>query len=458
MLSVAALAALAAAPWWFGREAENAFRGALERAAAQGTFTITLTRYERGWTESSAETVLRHAWLPIEIPVQHRIHHGPLPLAALLGGELNQLPAQALIQSELRPPAFAGVSLPPLSAHTLVALDGETVIALAQPAFKNAALAWQGLSGEIRTDREWKRVRAEISAPGLALQPASGNTVTATGMRLQSDLTQGSGGQYLGEGTFAFDSIELGGAPLPARVKGLNISSRTQATGDTLTASLGYRFADASLGDRKLGPAELSLELRRLDAAALKRFEDELNAIYRRKLPPDQTSLMVLGKTLELAGTLARKSPEAEITRLSFKYGGEELRARAKFLLDGSRGDLTENPLLILTALRGEAEVSMPATVLKPLLAPLILADLRAYQERRVLSAQEAQRLTPEVLERVVEQALPLYLGRNDFTRLLKPDAGRYKLVAQLRQGQVLVNGEPWRGSLPMLTPLAIRE
>jgi uncharacterized protein YdgA (DUF945 family) len=451
----ALVAALGAAPWWFGRATEGVLRAALERAGG-GNYTIDITRYERGWLQSTAETAVRHAWLPLELRIQHTIHHGPLPLPALLGGDLARLPARALIDSEWRPPAVGKASLPPLRADTTVTLDGEMRVSLNQAGFRTERAGSQGVQGELRLDGALRRIRSEVRIAGLALATQNGS-VTLRGIVLRSDLHQGAAGQYLGDASLAIEAVEAGGA-LAVRARGLSVSSRTQAAGDTLTASLNYRLNEAAFAQRRLGPAELALELRRLDAAALKAFEDGLNALYRRKLPPDQGSLMALGKVLELVGQLARKSPEAEITRLSFRYGDDELRGHAKLVLDGTRGDLVENPLLILTALRGEGELSIPASAVRPLLAPLILADLAASERNRVLSAAEATQLTPEVLDRVIDQALPLYLERHAFTRLLQADGGRYKLVARLRRGQVLVNGEPWRGPVPALPPLSLRQ
>lgn len=452
---LAVAAALGAAPWWFGRASEEALRAAFERASSGGAYTVSIARYERGWARSTAETVVRHAWLPLEFNVQHSIHHGPLPLPALLAGRFDRLPASAIVESELRLPSMGGVALPPLRADTAVAFDGEMHVTVSQAPFKSGQLSSQGMQGELRLDAALKRLRSEIRIPALALASANG-AVKFNGIVLRSDLTQGVAGHYLGDASLTLESAELSGT-LNAHAKGLTVSSRTLAAGETLTASLSYRLNEASFAQQRAGPAELTVELRRLDAAALRAFEDGLNALYRRQLPPDQSSLMVLGKVLELVGQLARKSPEAELTRLTFRYGNEELRAHAKLVLDGARGDLVENPLLILTALRGEGEVSLPASAVKLLLAPLILADLEAYEKTRALSAGEATQLTPEVIDRVIDQALPLYLERHEFTRLLQADGGRYKLVARLRRGQVLVNGEPWRGPIPALPPIANR-
>ena len=170
-----------------------------------------------------------------------------------------------------------------------------------------------------------------------------------------------------------------------------------------------------------------------------------MNAIYRQGLPEEQASLMLMGKMLGLVGELSKKVPELEVTKLSVKTAMGEITGKAKIVLDGSKADIGENPMLVLTAVSGDMELIMPAGVLKPILAPLIMQDIQAYRQGGRLTAEEIGRLDPETLARVVDQALPLYLSRHDLTKYLIHDNGQYRIVATLRQGQILVNNQPWR-------------
>ena len=47
-------------------------------------------------------------------------------------------------------------------------------------------------------------------------------------------------------------------------------------------------------------------------------------------------------------------------------------------------------------------------------------------------------------MAQIVDRIFPQYLSRNEFTRNLVEDNGLYKLTLTLRQGQILVNGNPW--------------
>ena len=126
------------------------------------------------------------------------------------------------------------------------------------------------------------------------------------------------------------------------------------------------------------GPGELTIEARRLDAAALVKFKNELDAIYRGQPPPAQAALMAAGKAMELIAALSRQAPELEITKLSFKTREGEITGKAKFVLDGRKHNAAQNPLQLLLALSGQGELSIPAPVLKQLLSPVIRRDIES--------------------------------------------------------------------------------
>ncbi|OGI46917.1 MAG: hypothetical protein A2637_06245 [Candidatus Muproteobacteria bacterium RIFCSPHIGHO2_01_FULL_65_16] len=468
---VLALAALAGAAFWFGLEAEKTYQHMIERFSTGGA-QVTTTRYERGWLASRAETVVRFPGVPFEITAAHDISHGPIPFARLPDGVGGLRPVQAAVKTRFSLAAKGQderlkflSSLPALDADITVDLDGAGRVRtelppLTKPAAGGGRLEWRGLNGEITFDREWKRFKTEIHAPGLSFSappPAAGGGqdpggrpavrgipggVTFEQLAVRADLHEGVGGYLLGETTVTLDSISAG--PL-LRLQGLQFSSVARAAGNDINLELTYRLDALGLADQRHGPALLAVEVRRLDAAAIGKFEKEMNAIYRQGLPEEQASLMLMGKMLGLVGELSKKVPELEVTKLSVKTAMGEITGKAKIVLDGSKADIGENPMLVLTAVSGDMELIMPAGVLKPLLAPLIMQDIQAYRQGGRLTAEEIGRLDPETLARVVDQALPLYLSRHDLTKYLIHDNGQYRIVATLRQGQILVNNQPWR-------------
>jgi uncharacterized protein YdgA (DUF945 family) len=461
------LAALGGASFWFGLQAEKYYQDALKRAS-KNSWGLTGKHYDRGWMSSTAETLIRYQNLPVELSATHRISHGPWAFDRLLAGEIDLTPVQARIASRVTltvkeaPAAMQQVlaQLPALAVDTTLAFSGDGVARLEIPALKKSApdgttLEWRGLQGDIHFDPEWKKIKANLQAPGLRLFQTqnSQDLLTLTKLNIRTDVQEGVAGFYLGEGSVSLERAGFGHPAFPAVLQGLSFSSQTRAAGDNLNVTIKYKVNAIEVANEAHGPGEFTLELRNLDAVTLRKLEGEFDALSRQNLPKEQANLILTGKLLEYAALLAKKAPELEITKLNFTSGGSELSGRAKLVVDGSQSNIAENPMLLLTAVRGDLELSLPGAMLKPLLAPLIRADIEAQRQRGKLSEAEYAQLTPEVFARIVDQVLPLYLPQHPFTRMLVKEGARYRLTATLKQGQVLVNNEPWRLDGP--TPVA---
>jgi hypothetical protein len=153
--------------------------------------------------------------------------------------------------------------------------------------------------------------------------------------------------------------------------------------------------------------------------------------------------MMVAAETMKLIASLSKSAPELEVTKLSFKAREGELTGKAKLVLDGSKLNVAENMMLLLRALQGDAELSIPPSMVKAILTPLIRSDIENYKQRGILSQREANQLTPDVMSRIVDEVYPSYLNKNSFTKLLIPSGAYYTITASFRQGKFLVNNRP---------------
>jgi hypothetical protein len=234
---------------------------------------------------------------------------------------------------------------------------------------------------------------------------------------------------------------------LEARALRFVSTARPAEAGRYLHLVLGYELGAATLAGQSLGPARLNIEVRRLDVAPLARFDTEIAALAGSggERPAEQVSLLVLGKTLELAAALAKHAPELELSAFSLRVGGEEIRARAQLVLDGRRLAVRENPRWLLVALKGEAELAIPARLLARWYLPEVRAAVADYARRGLLVEAQLAQLTPQRLETIAEEALPHYLARHELARHLVRDGADYKLRLAVRRGQLLLNGEPWQ-------------
>jgi uncharacterized protein YdgA (DUF945 family) len=465
MFSVIVLGALAGLPYWFGRQAENTYAHTVQRLSNDTAWQLVNKQYERGWLNSSAETVIRYPGLPLEFTALHKISHGPIPLDRVLIGDIRLTPIQAQVTSRISL-AIPGAAesqvkslalIPPLQADTAVLLNGNGRIHFKQPAVNRrdqgaTDIAWGGLNGNLEFDRHWKKFKFDLTAPRLALTTTSRSdalplpgSLSLTNLNIRSDLEAGQAGYHFGENMITVALLEVGSG---FQLRDLKFSTQARPRGEYVDLTLTYQAKEINLAGKRYGPGFLAMEARKLDVALLGKFENDINELYQKNLPEEQVSLMVLGKTLELITGLAKKAPELEITKLSLKVGREEINGNAKLVLDGRRSNISENPMLLLTALSGRAELRVPRGLLRPLLEPMIIRDISTYRANGALSASESAKLTPEAMERIIDQALPHYVSKNELTRLLVPDGDHYKIIAAIKRGQFLVNNEPWRAPL----------
>jgi uncharacterized protein YdgA (DUF945 family) len=461
-VAIVLLSATAAAlPWWFGQETEKAMRALLKASADHGELGAELVRYERGWLRTTAETVHRHPTAPLEIRVTHRIHHGPLPFGqggpsgiqlARVESRLSLHSSDARLQTELQ-------QFPAIESDTAIGLDGMGAMRLQQPAWTRPgqpSLVWDGLRGEVQFDRELKTLKSDVRMPGARLMQERTEFLRVDNLRFKSALRRGVADLYLGDSDFTVESFRLRPPPpsAPVELHELRFDNRMRAgSPETVDMTLHYTLKELRLNGGRHGPSEILIEVRRLDAAALKGFEKQIKQMAQRGAPLEQTSLVAVGKSLELLGILSRRSPELEIRRLSIKSDMGELTGRGKLVVDGSRANIAENPLLFLTATRGEFELRVPAGYVRPLLAPLIRQDLQTLGRGRLVRREDMNALSPERINAIIDESLPHYLSRHPLTRLLAADGDHYRLHAALQRGELLNNGRPWAGGTPL--PLA---
>ena len=112
-------------------------------------------------------------------------------------------------------------------------------------------------------------------------------------------------------------------------------------------------------------------------------------------------------------------------------------------MLKGRGRDL-QDPMRLLTALSGRFEIGFPGPVLKRMLTPMIRRDIETFRHSGALNAEDMAKLDRQAMADIVDRVFPQYLARNEFTRLLVEGHGVYRLEVSIRQGQLLINGQPW--------------
>lgn len=449
------LLALLASPFWLGLQTQSSFNESVQTLAARGGALVKNTVFSRGWLASEAENeFVLPGSAPLVISATHHIEHGPLPLSNLAGGNLT--PVLARIESKLTLRAgkdaptglarFLG-TLPPIALTTTLDLSGNgssaIKIAGGQRKQDGDTIKWTAANGSIQFDKDLKEIKTNLVLPSLNYQSSAGN-LQIRNISADSNAYEGTAGYMFGRTSFGVAQISM--KPF-VDVSGINMGAVIQPKGRFATINVNYGMKKLVLAKDVYGPGNVNITIRNLDAATLKRFEDELNKIYGRSLPQEQMQMMVTGKMMEYAGKLTRDNPEIEVTRLSFVAPGGELQGKAKFVIEGKEQDLSANPMLLLTAVKGSAEISMPESLAKAIVMPQIQRDLALLQQEGRLSQEETSHLTPETIDQIANEAYPRYLRDSGFGRWFVRDGAGYKFALSVSRGQVVVNGVPLSGN-----------
>lgn len=440
-------AAAAGLPYWFGMQAEAAYQAMIAEITQGGDVTVTSNNFQRGWLESTADTSFTVAGSPITITMLNRISHGPLPV----DDDFQFQPVLARVRTDMSIGLPAGiVKLPPIKAKTTVYLAGNSTSHVEMAAAKqalpdNGNVEWKGLSGDIDTSADFKTSKGQISAPGLALTFTSGS-FNLERMKLTQDMQRSASGFNTGTANLSIDKVAVDGATGRVTIDGLALNTNTQEAGGNLNSSFTVQFKEAASADSRQGPGQIGVQVRKLDVATLVKFRKEMQELRKQKMPPEQVNMMMLGKSLDLLGQLAKKSPELEITKLSFKTADGEVTGKAKFVLDGTQLDVKGNPMLMLKALSGEGELSLPDSLVRLLAAPDVKRDIEALKTSGKLKKDEIAKLTPKRIEMITKEALkelPQYRDSAISKFKLVPDGPNYKILAAFKDGQLTVNNEP---------------
>jgi uncharacterized protein YdgA (DUF945 family) len=461
ILVILIVAAAAAAPFWFGMEAEKAYNNIVQELGSSAA--VSSKRYERGWLSSTAETTVALSGSPLEFSLVHHIAHGPLPIDRLLHGDLTLTPAMAFISSEIRLLPKKGSEqawlkefskrMAALKAETVIGFNGNADTTLNLPPSKDKGrdgteFNSRGLSGSLAFRQGGQQVEVELNVPGLSLKSAN-SEFALKNLVYRFSNSGGTAGYLFGNSTLQLSQLSIGP---DFDVKGLRLTTKSKPAGTSVTATVEYRIQGIKSGVEEYGPGQLTLVARKLDAKALQKFNQQYAQIAKRGLPEEQASMMAAAEMMKLIASLSKKAPEVEVTKLSFTTKEGELTGNAKFVLDGSNLDIATNPFLALRALRGDAELSIPLSMVKAILTPSIRQDVESYTRTGALSSGEAAKLTPAVMARIVDQAYPQYLSRNSFTRMLVPAGPFYRITVAFRDGTLLINGKPMKQPLMQMS------
>lgn len=437
------LGAAAAAPYWFGMQAEEAYNKSMQEITKDGQIVITHQTYERGWLDSTAEATYTFGGMPGSLTVTNKIYHGPIPLE----GELDFRPVLALIkgQASLSLPMLP--KIPPISGKTTIQLDGQSISHFEVAAVNStdpsgSSFNWQGMSGDVTASADLKQISMSILSPLMQINSPT-QKLSVSKAKITATLQQGASGLTTGSLSYAIDKLSSESDKGTLVLNGLVLAAASAEASGNLSANVDLKLQSIGDGASTYGPGVISIKVNNLDAATLVKYKKELNELSAKKLPPEQMPTALMGKMVALVANLAKKAPEIDISKISLKFKEGEITGSGKLVLDGSNADVAENPELLLMSLHGEGEVIVPQAALQALTALDLSRQVESFKSQGKFSEDELKKLTPQKISEISASAAPKYMRRYANTVKLVPEGDNYKMSLSLSRGQFLLNCQP---------------
>jgi hypothetical protein len=183
------------------------------------------------------------------------------------------------------------------------------------------------------------------------------------------------------------------------------------------------------------------LELRRVDVTAVIELQKTARELQKQRqsgvISEEMMNFAMLGKLMEVSPKLLEQSPEISITQLNIKSNHGELQGKLTVSIDGETSISFEELGDLVQALQAQAEFSIDKGFAEKIFYKQTYKELLAKASKQPTATEladlekQAMTATKQRLQNYVQQKLLLDIGSN-----------AYKIVGQLQDGQLTVNGQ----------------
>ncbi|NJO14580.1 MAG: YdgA family protein [Thioploca sp.] len=381
-------------------------------------------------------------------------------------------------------------TLPKLSIQTHLDSNGTGASQLVIPADQRkitkanktgqANFDWKGLNGLLTFTNQFKAINSQFDFGGLKITTNQGFSLSWDATTFQGlfdanlrpsqldlklpllKLQQDDNNALLQTFIFQFNTektqpgLELGNLKLNVNHFGftdkgsrfsldnLQLTTDTQEQSNFVNYGIHTQIGNLSIPNiftnSELGMSYLShLVFRRLDTEALLAIQQTARDMGQNN--PTIIGIALFGKLMEVAPQLLAQSPEIILTPFLVKTSQGNIEGNVNFRIDGNKATSLE-PEVLISALQGQLKFTLGKVLLEQLLMSGWLTDLK----KEVENSSKDKKISESVLADLKKQAqtktkqqLQKYLKQK---WLVETQEGNYKLVAQLQNGKLIVNGQ----------------
>jgi len=419
--------AAALTPYGLGARVEEQFRGNVATLSSGG-LKGQVVEYRRGWLDSDAVTdwTIRQEGETVTFRLAHRLRHGPT-----LSGALTEIESTVVLPDEVRQQlkTYLGEQ-PPVTVATRIGFDGAQRHQLSVPAHQGnvegAQLDWAGARGIITVDAGITRIDGSFNAPRLLVEEsATKRKVGVTGTQMSFRYHRASrDASWLGGFEYSMDEIsgtEAADPPANVTVARPQMKAALVEEAGLLAASFEMGAEKLTVAGEAIDKPTLAVAIRRIDAAAYRRIEEQLAKAAEKAYAEDAAEAAMAQLLAEQLPALLARSPELELTQLGArtKDGAFELKGRVRY---AGKGDLAnfdaKNDLEAEAGLR--VHVALVST----------LAQLGG----------EAAEMDAEVMKQSVAQQIEMLVQSG---LVVREGDGLLVSRLELKGGKLTLNGNP---------------
>jgi uncharacterized protein YdgA (DUF945 family) len=472
---VVIVAAYSSAAWWTGKSAEKTIQKQVNWFKNQPYLIVKEQIYNRGWFSSDSVTTLAinpnlYAYiarrtgndhLPVfEITYKQHIKHGPFPLLT----SFNPIPYKAVISTEFifspdiqkRLVRFFGKEKP-LSIIERIAFNDDSKANITVPGFdyeeavSGIKAKWTGFKGDMEYSGDLSsrfKLHGFIARAEAFAKPKG--TFTLDNLAVDIDNLRGKAGLMLGTEALSVDNLNinwLDETPLHVIFNKMAYSSKLTEVDDYINGEGKFDVASLVLNTKTYGPVRFLGEAKHLHAPTLALLSKHISQLQREGIA---TGAMIDRAMLELfrkSGVpLLEHNPELAIRELSMKTPDGDIRLSANVGLKGFEKSDMDSPLLLLSKINANADISIPRQVLE---AMIVLQTQTMLGGDQSSDSEDMQLLICQMVEGQINK-----LAQEKYIRL---EGNNITTSATLKQGNLTLNGipvlMPWQQPAPILPP-----
>ncbi len=439
--------------------------------AADGT-SAKLENYQRGWFSSDAviatkvkfpERVVKSDGQMVTVPAEEyslniplKIKHGPFIFSDQgmhfgMGYAYTEVTLPEKLDEKFQQLFSEKSDKPVLRTSLFVSYTNKVWISIAVPKFtlygknNDGKMVWEGMTSAMTVSGDASKLEGKFDFDGFQLSKKD-VTFDMKGIEMNYDFDAGDNGLLVGQATLDFPGMKLVEAGKPMlEVNKVEMTVKHDIDDGLFSSSLNVSMDKILVQGETYGPGKLSLAIRNLDAEILARVNKKLQQLNNAS--EDEARRIFMGMLPELPALLS-KGATFELSTLTFSMPQGTINGQLMVSLPA--GEDIKNPFALLQKIKGDGKLSIPAEVVKAMVAERAKQALKDPQTRQMLEHMRQARAdsnaaAPAAMDdqQMVTDMVHKQLDQLAQSGMIVKKGSDYYMEFKLENGSLTINGKP---------------